>query len=113
MTMLESRELARFREDHRMPFVVCGDPARAVYRRYGLQRGGVLQVFRWRSPRPYVVAGGRGMRAAWSARGDDLLQLGGDFLVDPAGRLRLAYYSEAPDDRPPTAQLLAAITGER
>lgn len=96
-----------------MPFVVCGDPARSVYRRYGLQRGGLLQVFRWRSVRPYVVAGGHGMRAAWSARGDDVMQLGGDFLVDPEGCLRLAYYSEAPDDRPPMAQLLAAITSGR
>jgi len=36
-------------------------------------------------------------------------KLGGDFIVDPAGIIRLAYRSHNPTDRPPMSQLLMTI----
>jgi len=40
---------------------------------------------------------------------EDTLQLGGDFVVDPAGRLALAHACKDPLDRPPVHELLAAV----
>ncbi len=39
----------------------------------------------------------------------DPRQLGGDFVVGQDGRLRLAYYSDDPTDRPAVSTLLAAV----
>jgi len=42
--------------------------------------------------------------------GEDLLQLGGDFVLDAQRRLLFAYRSADPSDRPTVRQLLDALT---
>ena len=47
-------------------------------------------------------------RKLMSVRGNPY-QLGGDFLLDAHGEIRLAYPSADPADRPPLSEILAAV----
>ena len=84
-----------------------GDPERAVYRAFGFGRGSVARV--WLHPRVLasylrlLKAGRRTGRAT-----QDTLQLGGDAVIDAAGRVRWVYRSAGPDDRPSVDALVAA-----
>jgi hypothetical protein len=91
-----SRYLAR--RSWKVPIV--SDPERHAYRAFGLERTGWATFFR-----PKVVWGYfRGMLRGYALtapyRGEDVLQLGGDFILDKLGRVRFAYASANPVDRP-------------
>lgn len=82
------------------------DHDRALYNAFELERS------IWRSWHPrnlwsYVQAllSGKGLPKIKA----DPNQLGGDFVIDPDGLLRLAYYSRDATDRPSVEQLLDAI----
>ncbi|NQS91513.1 MAG: redoxin domain-containing protein [Chloroflexi bacterium] len=84
-------------------FQVLLDPERVVYRAYGLERSflrswGPKTI--WRYVR--LLAGGR----KWRGIQGDSAQLGGDFIVDSKGILRLDYRSDDPTDRPSVESLL-------
>ena len=51
----------------------------------------------------------RGWRVRGPDKGDDLLQLGGDFVIDAAGKLAYAFRSEESTHRPSANTLLKAI----
>jgi peroxiredoxin len=92
---------------------VCGtvtvllDHERTVYKAYGLERS------RLRSWHPRVVWlyikrwFQRG--EFFASHGDDTSQLGGDFIVDTNGILRLVYPSHDPTDRPSVDELLKVL----
>ncbi len=109
VTFLPSSELAAFRAAHRLPFRVLGDPERRVYRRYGLERETVWHVFHPRAVAPYWRAWREKRGFRWPDPGDDLRQMGGDFLVDAEGQIRRAYYSITPADRPAVCDMLTWI----
>lgn len=88
-------------------FRVGIDRDRSVYTAYGLERSF------WRS---------RSLRTRWfyfrawlaatpthTSQGEDLSQLGGDFIVDPSGRLRLVHPSREPVDRPSVDQIFDVL----
>lgn len=88
-------------------FTVLLDRERTVYKAYGLERS------YWRS---------RSLRTRWvyfkawmagkkmhDSHGDDTSQLGGDFIVDRNGILRLVHPSHDPTDRPSVDELLKAL----
>lgn len=108
VTFTERSDLARYAAGHQLPFPVVTDPERTAYRAYGLGRGSVARVWGWRALRRYVAIlledGFAGLRRPT----EDTLQLGGDFVIDPAGTLVYGYWGEGPDDRPTVAALLAA-----
>ena len=88
-------------------FTVLLDRDRAVYKAYGLERS------RLRSYHPRVVWiyikrwFQRGK--FFDSHGDDTSQLGGDFLVDRNGIMRLVHPSHDPADRPPVDELFRAL----
>jgi peroxiredoxin len=88
------------------PFTFLLDPDHAAYRAYGLEhslaRAWGLNVW-WRYAQ--LLLAGR----QWRGIQGDSGQLGGDFIVDPTGTIRLAYRSHDPADRPPVSRLLAAL----
>ena len=51
----------------------------------------------------------RGTRPEKPEPGEDLFQLGGDFVLDEAGRLVFAYPSKTSTDRPSVTVLLDAV----
>ena len=88
-------------------FTVLLDRDRTVYRAYGLERSF------WRSRNlktrwVYFKAWLAGIKA-YDSYGDDTSQLGGDFIIDTDGVLRLAYPSHDPTDRPAVNELLSIL----
>ena len=100
--------LAAYLRENPLPFPAVSDPMRAAYAAFGLERSS------WgRMLRPHVVAGYlrlvfRGWRPRLPSGQEDVRQLGGDFVLDAAGRLRYAYRSADPTDRPTVEALLRA-----
>lgn len=102
-----SPELARhWQEATQFPFPLFLDPERRAYKAFGL---GTSVLAAWH-PRMFLyyfrlLAKGRKLMPV---RGNPY-QLGGDFLLDAHGEIRLAYPSADPADRPPLSELLAAV----
>jgi len=93
-------------EETGAPFTLLLDPERTAYRAYGLEHSlprswGMKVWFRYAQ----LLLAGR----QWRGIQGDSGQLGGDFVVDTAGVIRLAYRSHDPADRPPMSQLLMTI----
>lgn len=92
------------------PFPVLVDSSRTSYRTWGLRRASFARV--WLDPAVWgryarLLAGGERLRGL----GRDTRQLGGDFIVNPAG---IITYSrpQRRDDRPPVGRLLRSIEQE-
>ena len=88
-------------------FTVLLDRNREVYNAYGLERS------YWRSRNLktrwyYFTAALRGQKTG-DSHGDDLDQLGGDFIVGKDGKFKLVYPSHDPTDRPPVGDLLKIL----
>lgn len=85
-------------------FEVLLDREREVYKAYGLERSF------WRSHTFRTIWMYALHRLSGNPRhesyGDDTNQLGGDFIVDLNGNLRLEYRSHDPTDRPTAQSLL-------
>ncbi len=103
--------IALFQEELCLPFEVAGDGDRSAYEAYGLMRGSRRQIFHPRTALRYARLLLKGDPLKSPTKGVDLYQLGGDFVVDPRGRLAYTYRSERPDDRPPVEALLGAMVG--
>lgn len=101
------RNLRGYRGRNALPYSVVTSEDRAAYRAYGLPRGAVTRVWGWRTVREYGRLLRRGRRLERPS--EDTLQLGGDFVVGPDGRLVYAFRSVGPDDRPPVDDLVAAV----
>jgi peroxiredoxin len=101
--------VAAYLERYPQPFAVVSDPERSAYRTFALDQTS------WGSfLRPGVLWGYlKLMFGGWSpqaaGKGDDVLQLGGDFVIDREGKLAWAYRSKVATDRPPTSALVEAI----
>ena len=79
------------------------DPDRKAYQAYGLQRS----LFRSWKPKIWLeyarlLSQGR----KWRGIQGDSGQLGGDFVIDQSGIIRLAYRSYDPADRPAVSDLI-------
>ena len=90
------------------PFPLLIDPERLAYQAYGLESS-ALRSWGWRNLAHYARAILRGDKLIKEKRGDTD-QLGGDFLVDAAGIVRLAQPSHNPTDRPSVERLLGRMT---
>lgn len=91
------------------PVPVVSDPDRLAYRAFGLDRTTWLTFFR-----PKVLGGYlRGLLKGYSLKkpvtGEDVRQLGGDFLLSRSGEVVYEFRSADPSDRPGVAALLAAV----
>lgn len=94
--------------DLAIPFPLLIDRTRDTYRAWGLGR----MTWRHLLPLPmlvwrYVKLVARGHELL--GRSPDMLQLGGDFVVDPDGRMAYAHRLRHNGDRPPVEDLIAAI----
>jgi peroxiredoxin len=101
--------LAAFLRDQPLPFPVAADPERAAYRAFGLERTSWARVLRPGVVLRYLRLIFRGWRPRQAEEGEDVLQLGGDFVLDGQGRLACAYRSAEPTDRPAVEALLQAV----
>jgi hypothetical protein len=95
--------------DLRFPLGI--DPERETYHRWGLVRAPWWRI--WLDPGVWIryarlIRSGERVRG----RGADPLQLGGDFVVAPDGRVAYAR-PQIRDDRPAVGELLAVASGLR
>jgi hypothetical protein len=101
--------VAHYVEKYPLPFPAVSDPEREAYRAFELARTHWLEFLRpaviWR----YLRLMFRGWMPGKIRKDDDLLQLGGDFVLDAARQVVYAYRSAEPTDRPGMAELLAAV----
>jgi hypothetical protein len=108
VTQARPGSLAAFLRMDPWPFPVVADPERAAYRAFGLGRTSWWKLLHPASLLHYL----RLMFQGWGLRRptpeEDLLQLGGDFVLAGDGRLVYARRGTA-TDRPPVAELLQAI----
>jgi alkyl hydroperoxide reductase subunit AhpC len=90
------------------PFTMLLDPERKVYSTYGLERSW-LGTWNLNTLWFYIrmVLSGRRLRGIQG----DPIQMGGNFIVDAGGIVRLAYRSKEVIDRPPVSGLLASLRG--
>jgi hypothetical protein len=88
--------------------LVC-DPERAAYAAFGLERTGWLTFFKPRVLWGYARGMWKGQRVKKPYAGEDVLQLGGDFILSRERKLVFAYPSADPTDRPAIADLFAAL----
>lgn len=87
---------------------VLADSSRAAYHAYGLGTASTWRV--WLSPRTvrfYLAALLRGRIPGLPEA--DTHQLGGDFIIDPAGVILFAHRSVEPADRPSVESMLAVV----
>jgi peroxiredoxin len=84
-------------------FTLLLDQERNAYRAYGLERS-MLRSWGLNTFLTYsrLMLSGR----KWRGIQGDSGQLGGDFIVNANGIIRLAYYSRDPSDRPSVSHLL-------
>jgi len=88
--------------------IVC-DPGRAAYTAFGLERTGWLTFFKPRVLWGYFRGMFKGYRVKKPYADEDILQLGGDFLLTRERKVAFAYPSADPTDRPAVSDLLAAL----
>lgn len=109
--------VAAFLKPHPLPFPALADPERVAYRSFELGRTTWRDVLGMRVLGRFTAMMLRGWLPQKPQTGDDIFQLGGDFVLDADLRLRYAYRSADPTDRPTPADLLramrACIEGER
>jgi len=88
-------------------FPLLRDPQRKVYQAYELERS-ILRSWSPRNLLTYVKAFFQGREIDFISEGDKN-QLGGDFIVDQWGIIRMADYSKDPTYRPPVEALLEIL----
>jgi peroxiredoxin len=91
------------------PFPVVCDPDRTVYREFGLLPGKARMFLSFKVIGSYLSRMFQGWKVRMPMKNEDLLQLGGDFVLDHSRHLILAYRSADPTDRPSIEQLLKAL----
>jgi peroxiredoxin len=103
------QRLVAYLAGHPLPFPALADPERAAYRALGLGRTSWRALWRLRILARYLGLIFRGWLPRRSAEGEDVLQLGGDFVIDRQSRLTYAHPSAEPTDRPSAEELLQAL----
>jgi peroxiredoxin len=110
VAMRKPEFLREFQKNGKYTIPMACDPERAAYRLFGLERT------TWTSYlRPGVIGGYMGLMVrGWMpgipAKGEDVHQLGGDFIVDRDGKLIYAFRSSDPSQSAPIAELLKLLT---
>ena len=76
-------------EDMRLAFPILSDPGLETYRAYGVRRGSFRDVFNVGAAWQFLKLLLRG-RWVWGGHGD-IMQLGGDFIIDERGQLKYSH----------------------
>lgn len=101
--------LGAYRENFAIPdrMRLLADPERLAYTAFGVGRGPWWKVWGPRTFLAYakLIAAGR----SYHRHESDSLQLGGNFVVGPEGRMTYVFRPPDPDARPPVDDLVAAV----
>ncbi len=92
-----------------LPLPTVCDPDRTSYRYFGLDRGRWSMFFRPKVLARYLRLMFTGWRPRPGVAGEDMLQLGGDFVLSADRRVTFAHRSNNPSDRPSVADLVSLV----
>lgn len=92
-----------------LPLPTVCDPDRTAYRYFGLDRGRWSMFFRRGVLHRYLSLIFTGWRPHRGEAGEDMLQLGGDFILSADRRLWYSHRSNYPADRPAASDLVKQI----
>jgi alkyl hydroperoxide reductase subunit AhpC len=106
VSMSPADGVARYLDTHSLPVPLVADPDRKLYSALGLGRTSWARLLRPGLIWKYLKLIARGGKVRSVPRGEDPLQLGGDFLIDRDRRVLWAYRSADPADRPTVDELL-------
>jgi peroxiredoxin len=99
-----------FCEDKSIPFPCLADPEQRAYEAYGLRKAGITEILRAENGLKYLRLNlNAETRQRPAKRDEDVLQLGGTFVVDRGGVIRYAHRNRHTGDNPPNEEVLAAI----
>lgn len=106
-------QVAEFAEKMRLPFPIWSDPQRRIYATLGMERMPARRLWQ-----PRVILGYlRRILQGWlpwrPAPGADVLQLGGDLILDRQGRVVFLHKSADPTDRPSVQAMLDALAASQ
>ena len=90
-----------------LPFPILSDPDRVTYHAFGLERTSWFTFFRPGVIWGYLRLMFRGTRLRTPYAGEDVRQLGGDFILNRTGEQLFTFRSPDPTARPSVAELLA------
>jgi hypothetical protein len=107
ITFETERQAAAYVRETDLPWPLLVDTARTVYREYEMRRGGLWEIWNPASWGAYIDLLRKGRRLAPPT--GDIYQLGGDVVIDRAGRIALHRVERGPADRPPIEDLLAPV----
>ncbi len=101
--------LDAYRESFDVPdrIRLLADPDRSAYAALGIGRGPWWKIWGPRTFLAYAKLIVRGR--SYQRHEGDSLQLGGDFVVGPDGRMTYVFRPPDPDSRPPVDELVAAV----
>jgi hypothetical protein len=88
---------------------VVGDPDRKAYRAFGLERTSWLTFLNPSMIWGYLRQKFKGVGIKMLTMREDVLQLGGDFILDRSGNVVWKFTSRNPTARPSVDQLLAVL----
>jgi AhpC/TSA antioxidant enzyme len=96
------------------PWPILLDRDHSAYERFGLGRAPVTELLKpsgWMRGYVRELRAGNVRGAVLSRPGHDMLQLGGDFVIDAGGIVAIAHPSAEIDDRAPVGALVRALEG--
>ncbi len=99
---------ATFLDRHSQLFPVVSDPSRTAYQMFELPKTSWWKIFSPIFLAKYFALMSRGWTPG-SNKGEDVLQLGDDFVLNGNRRLTFAHPSADPTDRPSTESLVQAV----
>ena len=103
----DPRRLADYRTYLGLDMPVLADTDRVLYRLLGAGRGSLRRVWSWGTLVMYARLLRRGRRLRLPR--EDTRQLGADAVIDRDGRLHRVWLPSGPDQRPPVADIIAAV----
>ncbi len=92
-----------------LPFPLVCDMKKELYKTFGLGRATYLGFFSPRVLFKFFVKVLSGWLPSLRYSKEDLLQLGGDFILMGSGEIKFAYRSDSPVDRPTAKNLVAEL----
>ncbi len=109
VTMTQPAFLAAFLKETAWPFPFVTDPTLAAYREFGLERARLRSFFRGGVLGGYLRLIARGYIPRRPIQGEDVRQLGGEFILDENRKLIFAFRSDDPTKHPRIDELMKLL----
>jgi hypothetical protein len=109
VTLSQPSVLKMYQDAKSFPFQFVADPEKKLYFQFGLERVSIWRMFRPKVLWHYLSLIFRGWLVRPIKKGEDVLQLGGDFIINSERKLVYGYRCVDPSDRPSAKKLIQEL----